>query len=351
MFEEIFPMNLLIEQPGILICLSWIILTASIIGCYFYPKLALKCGAVAIPNSRNLHSRIIPRGAGIMIVICVLSSLLILSFIRTINFHTYLPILIGGFVISIVGFADDCLELSARLRMFVQLIIAIWLYFWFADGANLNIGFVLINIGWLKFPITIFLLLWFYNLFNFIDGSDGMASSAVIYISTVFSIIWFIEHQQMLLLLLTLLGSATLGFIVFNWPPAKIFLGDVGTSFCSYIISVVIMISIWQEHFNILVWLIALGYYLSDTTFTTFIRIIKFPKTWYYPHRSHAYQNLARIRGHLKILLLVWGFNLLWFLPLAILAYVFPKYSMLYFVIAYVGILPFLVKHGPLSKE
>ena len=344
-------MLLLKEQLITFLCFPILTLTISTIGCYFYPKLAFKCGAIAAPNFRSLHSRMIPRGAGIVIVICVLLVLVVLSLIRAIDFYLYLPILIGGLLVSIVGFTDDCFELSARFRMFTQLLIAVWVCFWFANGVDLNIGFVFINIGLLKFPITIFLLVWFYNLFNFIDGSDGLAASAVIYISMVFSVICFLEHQQMLLLLLALLCSATLGFIIFNWPPAKIFLGDVGTSFCSYMISVVAIISIWQEHFNIWVWLIALGYYLSDTTFTTLVRVIKFPKTWYHPHRSHAYQNLARIGGHLKILLLVWAFNLLWFLPLAVLAYIFPKQSALFFIIAYVGVFPFLLKYGPLCKD
>jgi Fuc2NAc and GlcNAc transferase len=321
-----------------------------VIGGFFYPKLAIRCSAIAVPNTRSLHVKITPRGGGIIIAISTLLGLLVLSIFQIINFYQYLPILIGGVIVSVIGFADDCFELSAKLRLLMQFGIATGLCILFAGKDTLNVGFVIVTIGWFKFPLTIFLLCWFYNLFNFIDGSDGMASSAVVYITILFSIMAFIEHQPTSLLIMMLLGSATISFLIFNWPPAKIFLGDAGTNFCAYMISIVAMLNIWQDGFNVWVWVNALGFYISDTTFTTLIRIVKFPRTWYQPHRSHAYQNLVYSFGHLKVLLLVWIFNLLWFLPFALLAYFFPRYSLLFFVISYGVISPFILKYGPLFK-
>lgn len=331
-------------------CCMFIPFFASVLGCYLYPKVAIKFGAIAIPNSRSLHIQPIPRGAGIIIAMCVLTSLLIINTLKIIYIPYFMPIMLAAIVMSIVGFLDDCLELSASLRLCIQIIIAIWLYYWLVDNNTINFGFVSMQIGLLKIPFTILFLVWYYNLFNFMDGSDGMASSAVIYIASVFLIIAYLEHQKIPLVFLTILSSATLGFLLFNWPPAKMFLGDVGTNFCSCIISVIMLITIWHYNINLFVWLIALGYYLLDTTITLLIRMVKFPRAWFKAHRSHAYQNLVLNIGHLPALLIIWAINLLWFLPFAMLAYYFPQHSIWYFVISYaVGSL-FIVKYGPLYK-
>ena len=179
-----------------------------------------------------------------------------------------------------------------------------------------------------------------------------MAISSIIFVSFSTAILFYIEQEIMLSLLSGLLGLANVGLLYFNWPPAKFFIGEAGTSFNSFTISAIIMISLWKSTPILFVWLILLAYYLTDTSLTTFIRLFKYPQTWYRPHRSHAYQNLARIWGnHLKMLSIVWSINLLWLLPLALLAYYIPEKGWLFCLFAYLPLILFALRFGPLYED
>lgn len=335
-----------------MIMLLFGVLIISLVMSYFYPAFALKYGFHAKPNFRSLHTKIMPRGVGIVIVSIMLPVIFLLRQKDFIPHNEFIVLLSGGLLVSLVGFLDDRFEISARIRFPVQIAAAVWICFWLGASPVLNLGFTTIDLGWFGAILAVVMLVWFYNLFNFIDGIDAMAMSSVVFVSFSMGIILFLEQESSLAIILFFLGIANLGVLYFNWPPAKVFLGDVGTSFNSYTLSVIIMSSLWTGKPIVWIWLILLAYYLTDTTLTTSVRIIKFRRTWYHPHRSHAYQNLARIwDNHLKMVSIVWLINLVWLLPLAILAYRMPENAWLYFMVAYFPVVVFVLKHGPLLED
>jgi len=312
----------------------------------------MRYGFFAKPNYRSLHTEVIPRGAGIVVAGILLPVFYILKSTHHISSAEFMVLFWGGLMVSLVGLFDDRFELPARFRLVTQIIAAIWVCLWLGASPKLNLGFSMLDLGWAGALLAVFFLVWFYNLFNFIDGIDGMSISSIIFVSFSAAFLLLVEQDATLSLLLVLLGLVNIGLLYFNWPPAKMFLGDVGSYFNSFALSAIIMASLWKSIPILWVWLILLAYYLTDTTLTTLVRLIKHPKNWYKPHRSHAYQNLARIwNSHLKMLGIVWAINLLWLLPLALLAFIIPEKGWLFFLVAYLPIVLFALKYGPLYED
>ena len=203
-------------------------------------------------------------------------------------------------------------------------------------------------VGGIGLVVTV---VWFYNLYNFIDGIDGMAASATIFIGTAMGLILCLSGHYALASLCGGMAAASAAFLSLNWPPAKMFMGEAGSSFIGFVFSGVCVESLRREPALIWFWLLAGAFYFSDTTLTTSTRMLTVPG-WYRPHRSHAYQNLARIWGnHRKVLFVVMAFNFLWLVPVLVLAWVQRPYAALITLIAYLPIMVFCLKFGPLYEN
>jgi len=329
----------------------YFIFFASLIFTYGYIRMARVMGPCAVPNHRSLHQKITPKGGGIVIAVVMLLGMLTLHMNHYINLDKFLMFYGIGIVVAIWGFSDDCLDINAKYRLAIQLAIALTVCMAFGGLPVLPLGFASVHLFWAGYLIAVPAFVWFYNLNNFIDGIDGMAISAAIYCSLAASFILHFAHADQLAVLLLMLAVASTGFLVFNWPKAKLFLGESGSAYISYFFSVIILLSLHTSDITIWVWLIIFGYYVADTTATNLTRALTLPK-WYLPHRSHAYQNLARCwNSHLKMLLLVLTIDTLWLFPLALLAFYNPGYAWLFAVVAYCPLLVFVVKFGPLFSN
>ena len=154
-----------------------------------------------------------------------------------------------------------------------------------------------------------------------------------------------------MLLLLVLLASC-FGFLFFNWPKASIFMGDSGRIFLGFCFSSLIVYSVATNEVSLFTWLVAFGYYLADTSTTTILRIF-LVKKWYGTHRSHAYQNLARIKDNHSIVTYgVLIYHLLWLLPLAILTVLKQDLALIIVICAYLPPILWTIRFGPLfSRE
>jgi Fuc2NAc and GlcNAc transferase len=135
--------------------------------------------------------------------------------------------------------------------------------------------------------------------------------------------------------------------MLFNWPPASIFMGDAGSVFLGYLFGSLILVTVMVGDVTIWTWLVVLGYFFADTSVTQIMRVI-LVKKWYLAHRSHAYQNLARITGsHLKVTSGVVLYNLIWILPLTFWSALSPETSLYAVVLAvFPGILV-AYRYGP----
>jgi Fuc2NAc and GlcNAc transferase len=327
---------------------SLLALVLSLSSAFAYLRFASKYGPFAAPNFRSLHLKPTPRGAGLAVAV---ASLLVLTWLyagHELTSAQFCVYVIGGCVVTIMGMADDRMDISARYRMPFQFLTAGWICYWLRGLAPIDLGFAVIDLGYFGHVALFVGLIWFYNLYNFIDGIDGMAPSATIFICAAMGALLFFKQAPVLGLILTLLGVSSAGFLVFNWPPARMFLGDTGSSFMGYILSAVFVESLSQNAASIWSWLIVGGFYFADTTLTTVVRLLKVPG-WYRPHRSHAYQNLARVwNSHRKVVLLVVAINLLWVLPLLLLSLKYETWAMGLTILVYVPLAVFCLKYGPL---
>ena len=320
----------------------------SFLGVYFLKKSALRLKIVAIPNKRSLHNKVTPRGGGVIIAIVFLAFLLFFYITRQIMVAEFLVLFGGGLIMAVTGFLDDILELKASIRFIIQFFAVGWGIYWIG-GIPSTVFFERLPIlHGIANAITVVALVWFINSFNFIDGIDGLATSSAIFfsLSTGGYFLWQgIEPYGSLLIVL---AACSLAFLCFNWPPAKIFLGDAGSNFFGYLFGAMVLITVKNGNLSIWTWLIILAYLITDTTTTTFLRLC-LVKGWYHTHRSHAYQNLARVLdNHKFVTCLITGINVFYLLPLAYLSIQYQQYAWLVFAASVIPILGFVLKYGPL---
>lgn len=255
------------------------------------------------PNERSLHSIPTPRGGGLAIVTSWYIGIIILYCFDLIEQNLFFALL-SGIVLAIVSFLDDIIELKPLVRLAVQFATAILAFYFLGALRPLIIPSIEINYPLFIYPFAIVGVVWFINLFNFMDGVDGFASIEAIIISLVL----YYFSGDILLLVLT---AAIAGFLYWNWPRAKIFMGDVGSTQLGFIL---IILGIYYHNtmeFSILNWIMLSSPFWFDATLTL-LRRIRNKENISTAHRKHAYQRLVQSGlSHLKVDLLLIGLNIL----------------------------------------
>jgi len=254
----------------------------------------------------------------------------------------------GGLIMAVTGFLDDILELKASIRFIIQFFAVGWGLYWIG-GIPSTVFFERLPVLYaIANAVAVVALVWFINSFNFIDGIDGLATSGATFFSLSIGGYFLWQGIEPYGSLLIVLAACSLAFLCFNWPPAKIFLGDAGSNFFGYLFGAMVLITVKNGNLSIWTWLIILAYLITDTTTTTFLRLC-LVKGWYHTHRSHAYQNLARVLdNHKFVTCLITGINVFYLLPLAYLSIQYQHYAWLAFAASVIPILGFVLKYGPL---
>ena len=330
------------------VCLL-IIFIISLSGVVVYKKIAMHYGILANTNFRTLHVFPIPEGGGIVFSAIFVIGLLSLWWLGQLSVNLILVFGVGGGLASLFGFFDDVKDIRASNKMVVQFLLSGWALFWFD-------GWPLLYFEWLPqlvvIPLTAIFLVWMINAYNFMDGIDGMAVSGTVFVSGTITLVMLMTNGSSELIIVTImLFTCTSAFLIFNWPSASIFMGDSGSVFLGYIFGSLILVTVNSGYISIWTWLIVFGYYFADTTVTQLMRII-LVKKWYLPHRSHAYQNLARITGsHLKVTGGVVLYNVVWILPLTIWSVMKPEMALFALALAIAPSLVFAFKYGPLLSS
>ena len=320
----------------------------SFLGIYLLKKYALQLNLVAIPNERSLHNKVIPRGGGVIIAIIFLAFNLVFYISGQMKTAEFLALFGGGLIMSVTGFLDDILELKASIRFLIQFLAVGWGLYWVGGIPSIAFFEGLSGLYVIANGIAVVVLVWFINAFNFMDGIDGMATSGATFFSLSVGGYFLWQGIEPYGSLLIILAACSLAFLYFNWPPAKMFLGDSGSTFFGYFFGVILIITVKNSSLSIWTWLIILAYFITDTTTTTFLRLC-LVKRWYHPHRSHAYQNLARvIDNHKFVTSLITGINVFYLLPLAYLSIEYQQYGWLGFLASVIPIFVFVLRYGPL---
>ena len=238
-----------------------------------------------VPNERSLHDSPTPKGGGIAIVLTWYIGISIL-YLSGVMEHNLFFALLSGIMLAIVSLIDDIRGLKPVIRLIVQFITAI-IAFSFLHGLRpLVMPQININYDYIVYPIAIIGMVWFINLFNFMDGVDGFASLEAIIICSVFFVFTWSLATVLLIACIT-------GFLYWNWPRASIFMGDVGSTQLGFIL---VVFGIYYHNtfeFSILNWIMLTSPFWFDATLTLFRRWRNGEKLSE-AHRKHVYQRMVQ---------------------------------------------------------
>lgn len=298
-----------------------------------------------VPNSRSSHKTPIPRGGGLAIVLTFLGAIVWCYFFKKIPDELFLPLFGGGALVAGIGLLDDHKHVSASWRLLVHFVAAGLALYWMDEVPAIPFGGSQWQPGWFSYLISILLLVWTLNLFNFMDGIDGIAAIEAISVAGGAATIFFLQHgpnTEFVFLLFLAAGCA--GFLVWNWPPAKIFMGDVGSGFLGYILGAFALLTTASGSLSLWVWVILLSVFLVDATVTLLRRLLRGERV-YEAHCSHAYQHAAhRNQSHKKVTFLVLCINIFWLFPFAWIAANRPQAGLLLTIIALIPLVILALK-------
>jgi len=279
---------------------------------------ALKRNVIDVPNARSSHTIPTPRGGGVAIVVSFLLAMTVLMFTGTAHVHTLIGLVGGGALIAAVGFMDDHGHIPARWRLLGHFLAAGWILAWMGGLPPVNVLGWVVDLGLAGTLLAAVYLVWMLNLYNFMDGIDGIASIEAITVCLCAAGLYGLTGLGQHAVLPLLLACAVAGFLYWNYPPAKIFMGDAGSGFLGILLGGLSVQAAWVSPQMFWCWLILLGVFIVDSTYTLVRRLLRGDKV-YEAHRSHAYQFAARRYGkHLPVTLGVAVVNICWLLPIAV---------------------------------
>lgn len=281
-------------------------------------RYALSRSLMDIPNARSSHSVPTPRGGGVAIVLAFLAALPVLALADLLQWAVMWALLGAGAGVAVIGFLDDHAHIAARWRLLGHFVGAIWALFWLGGLPPLSLFGMSFDLGWLGHALAALYLVWLLNLYNFMDGIDGIASLEAICVCIGGALLFVLSGHAGEAALPLLMAAAVAGFLFWNFPPARIFMGDAGSGFLGVSLGILSLQAAWVAPQLLWSWLILLGVFVVDATFTLLRRLLRGDKV-YEAHRSHAYQYASRRFGrHLPVTLAVGAINLLWLLPIAL---------------------------------
>lgn len=292
---------------------------------------------VDAPNHRSSHALPTPRGGGLGIVLAgVVSGGWLVLEQASANARLSV-VLVLSLLIAVVGLWDDIRSLPATVRFGVQVLVCasllvVWgglpsVVFFGSLSVRDEIAFRFLPmaaggvVGWLFSALVLLAGVWWINLFNFMDGIDGIAGQQAVFMLVAAAVLVVIGHPEAIShpvwVWMACLAAATVGFLFLNWPPARIFMGDVGSTYLAFMIVFFSLASVRAGWLSYPVWLILAAVFVTDATVTLLRRMVQ-GERWHEAHRTHAYQRLARRwGGHRPVTFLAVGINIFWLAPLA----------------------------------
>lgn len=317
----------------------------------FLRRYALAKCVMDIPNERSSHSIPTPRGGGVAIVLTFLLALPILGALNLLDNSALYALFGSGLLVAAIGFADDHGHIAARWRLLGHFMAAAWSLFWVNGLPPIDVFGTAVDFGWLGNILALIYLVWMLNLYNFMDGIDGLASVEAISVCFGMSLVYWFSDSNELIWAPLILSSAVMGFLMWNFPPARIFMGDAGSGFLGIIMAVMALIAAWAKPELFWSWLILLGVFIVDATWTLFRRLVNGEKV-HQAHRSHAYQRAAlHYKSHLKVTGTVAAINLIWLTPISILVGMSVVSGAAGLSVAYLPLLALVIKWNAGSKD
>lgn len=278
--------------------------TGLVLGC------ARRFGWFEQPTIRGLHREATLSRGGVGFVVFSAISLALVIPADTLEFWQVASLILAGLCIAMMGFIDDAYPLPILPRLGTQFVM-VTLAVWIVNPGPWSLAALALVIAWV----------WVVNLFNFMDGIDGLVATGVACICFTAAMLTAISGQVALSIAWVILAGACVGFLRWNWPPAQIFMGDVGSGYLGYMTALLAVLSIQRGAITIWTMLILASPFLVDTGFTLLRRMLR-RERWYEAHRQHAYQKLAlRWGNHRRVTGSLLGLQLVVIAPLALWAH------------------------------
>ena len=252
---------------------------------YFIKNYAIKKSLVAEVNERSSHTTPTPHGGGIAIALSWFVGLSYLFYTNAIDPQLFYALLVGT-VISIVSYLDDLYELSPKVRLLTQSLVAVAGLYFLGGLQELDFFFFTITNPIVTNTFAFFMIVWFINLYNFLDGIDGYAGAEAIFLALAGFLFFGGAHFLVLI-------AATLGFLLWNWHKAKIFMGDVGSTLLGYNIALFTLYYADKNSDNFWIWIVLFGTFWFDATLTLVRRKLN-KEQLSVAHKKHAYQRLTQ---------------------------------------------------------
>lgn len=298
--------------------------------------MAVRAQLLAVPTDRSSHLIPTPVGGGLGIVLAYLLGVLCLWLGESLVTAQLLA-LAASVPVAIIGLIDDRRHVDFRVRLLVQAFGAFLVLTLLGELPPIPVASISLDPGlwmWLLVPLA---LIWLTNLYNFMDGIDGLAGSETCFVAASAALLLLVNDDLPLAFLCLCLFAGAAGFLTFNWPPARIFMGDVGSGFAGYSLGLVALLSHYHGTMSLWSWVLLLAVFIVDATMTLIRRVVA-GRRWYHAHRTHAYQHAAsRYNSHKTVSIVVLFINVVWLLPLALLAGKYPEYGV---YLAVIGIVP-----------
>ena len=304
---------------------------------------------VDVPNQRSSHTVATPHGGGIAIVLSFQLMMAVIAYNGVLPTSDVLIYLLAGSWIALVGLLDDVRHIPARWRLLAHFTGAVFVLLWLGGMPPVLIAGGSYDLGWFASLVAIVFLVWLLNLYNFMDGIDGIAGiEAVSVCLGGVCLYWLYEDKTGLWIIPMMLSVATIGFLFWNFPKARIFMGDSGSGFVGFVIGIMtLQASVFSAEL-LWCWFILLGTFVTDASVTLIRRVMRGEK-FYEAHRSHAYQYASRkYKNHVPVSIAIGLINILWLLPLSAMVVCGWLDGLLALLIAYLPLLllAFIYKAG-----
>jgi Fuc2NAc and GlcNAc transferase len=295
-----------------------------------YIAYARKKQILDIPNERSSHSMPTPRGGGVVFVSLLLLLFALFVLILPQERPLWLSLLFGGASVALIGWIDDKGGVSPKVRLAVHAVAVAWTLFQMGGLPSLSLGCVSLPMGKLGSCLALIGGIWAINLYNFMDGIDGLAAGQAI-IASLTAVLLLKGANPTIALALLVTAAAVLGFLFWNRPPARVFMGDVGSGFLGFVFFSFLLRTERGGEMPALLWLVLLSVFIIDATLTLLKRLWE-GKNLSQAHRDHLYQQFV-IAGHGHAAVAVRA--LLISFCVAFMVYFFPGDVMALFTIVY----------------
>lgn len=291
----------------------------SYLSCHGALRMAKHYHMIIQPGERQSHQVATLTGGGLGLIFSLVMTTVGLQFFLPLATFWWLHMLPGVVVLAAAGWLDDRQHMSSRLRLFIQLIVSLWLL---SFGCLQNSGIsTSMCVG------IMVAMIWLMNLYNFMDGSDGMAGFQGVFAGLVMTVLFLLGEQFAMAMLCLVVAAVCIGFLPLNFPRARIFMGDVASVPLGFIFA---SLAVYGMHSGVIrpaLSVLIMAVFIVDATLTLLTRVIA-GERWYTAHKQHVYQRLIAQGGlHSRVLMIYQTVNMFLVLPAIVLATIYTQYA------------------------